>query len=216
MYYLFKIMKNQNYFKYFFLKKNKDFNLYTNITNIDAFKGVNNYKNDLIYLVGPTKSGKSSIAKIWQNKNNAVLYNNNISTILENKKNILIDDINKSSDQKKIFHLVNHAMLFKLKLLVTSKFEINELNFSLKDLNSRLKIFEYFKILNPDDDMLVQLLTKQLIKKQFIINSNEIFNYILRRVDRSYQGIYDIVNKLEDLSLEKKRQLTIPLIKEIL
>ena len=165
MYYLFKIMKNQNYFKYFFLKKNKDFNLYTNITNIDAFKGVNNYKNDLIYLVGPTKSGKSSIAKIWQNKNNAVLYNNNISTILENKKNILIDDINKSSDQKKIFHLVNHAMLFKLKLLVTSKFEINELNFSLKDLNSRLKIFEYFKILNPDDDMLVQLLTKQLIKK---------------------------------------------------
>ncbi len=209
-------MKNQNYFKYFFLKKDKDFNFYTNITNIDAFKGVNNYKNYLIYLVGPSKSGKSSLAKIWQNKNNAILYNNNLSTILENKKNILIDDINKSSDQKKIFHLINHAMLFKLKLLVTSRFEINELKYSLKDLNSRLKIFEYFKILNPDDDMLVQLLTKQLIKKQFIINSNEIFHYILRRVDRSYQGIYDIVNKLEDLSLEKKRQLTIPLIKEIL
>ena len=124
-------MKNQNYFKFFFLKKDKDFNFYTNITNIDAFKGVNNYKNYLIYLVGPSKSGKSSIAKIWLNKNNAILYNNNLSTILENKKNILIDDINKSSDQKKIFHIINHAMLFKLKLLVTSRFEINELKFSI-------------------------------------------------------------------------------------
>ena len=30
------------------------------------------------------------------------------------------------------------------------------------------------------------------------------------------KGIYDIVDKLDVLSLEKKRQLTIPLIKEIL
>ena len=60
------------------------------------------------------------------------------------------------------------------------------------------------------------ILTKLLIEKQFIISSNDIFNYILRRVERSYKGIYDIVNKLDILSLEKKRQLTIPLIKEIL
>ena len=44
----------------------------------------------------------------------------------------------------------------------------------------------------------------------------DIFEYILRRVDRTYDGIYDIVSKLDVLSLEKKRQLTIPLIKEIL
>jgi len=35
-------------------------------------------------------------------------------------------------------------------------------------------------------------------------------------VDRSYEGIFNIVQKLDSLSLEKKRQLTIPLIKEIL
>jgi len=60
------------------------------------------------------------------------------------------------------------------------------------------------------------MLTKLLIDKQFIINRNEIFEYIIRRVDRSYLGIYNIVDKLDVLSLEKKRQLTIPLIKEIL
>ena len=64
--------------------------------------------------------------------------------------------------------------------------------------------------------MLLTYLTKLLVDKQFIVNSNDIFEYILRRVDRTYDGIHDIVSKLDVLSLEKKRQLTIPLIKEIL
>ena len=52
--------------------------------------------------------------------------------------------------------------------------------------------------------MLITILTKLLIEKQFIINSNDIFEYILRRVDRSYQGIYEIVNKLIYYLLKKK------------
>ena len=84
------------------------------------------------------------------------------------------------------------------------------------DLSSRLKTFSNLEIYQPNDEMLLAILTKLLIDKQFIIHSNDIFDYILRRVDRSYQGIYEIVNKLDILSLEKKRQLTIPLIKEII
>ena len=81
---------------------------------------------------------------------------------------------------------------------------------------SRLKTFSFLEINNPDDEMLITVLTKLLLDKQFIVNSNDIFEYILRRVDRTYDGIYNIVSKLDVLSLEKKRQLTIPLIKEIL
>ena len=64
--------------------------------------------------------------------------------------------------------------------------------------------------------MLLNILTKLFIEKQFIINSDEIFSYILNRANRSYEDMFEIVNKLDTLSLEKKRQLTIPLIKEIL
>ena len=81
---------------------------------------------------------------------------------------------------------------------------------------SRLKTFTNLEIDQPNDEMLLTILTKSLVERQFIINSKEIFEFILRRVDRSYQAIDDIVNKLDILSLEKKRQLTIPLIKEIL
>ena len=100
--------------------------------------------------------------------------------------------------------------------MITSNNKINEIDFKFKDLSSRLKTFSNLEIKNPDDEMLFTILTKLLLEKQFIINSKEIFEYIMRRAERSYEAINDIVNKLDILSLEKKRQLTIPLIKEIL
>ena len=119
-------------------------------------------------------------------------------------------------DEEKIFFVVNNCILNNLNLLITSSNKINEINFKFKDLSSRLKTFSNLEIEQPDDEMLITILTKLLVEKQFIINSNDIFEYILRRVDRSYEAINDIANKLDVLSLEKKRQLTIPLIKEIL
>ena len=132
-----------------------------------------------------------------------------------NKRNVLIDNL-LTFDQEKIFHIVDYCILNNLKLLITSNIKINEIKFQFKDLSSRLKTFTNLEIYNPDDEMLLAILTKLLIDKQFIINSNDVFEYILRRVDRSYKGINEIVNKLDIISLEKKRQLTIPLIKEIL
>ena len=88
--------------------------------------------------------------------------------------------------------------------------------FKLKDLKSRLKTFYHVSIYNPDDEMIKIILTKLLIEKQFIIKNPEIFEFLVHRIERSYQSIYNLVDKLDKLSLEKKRQLTIPLIKEIL
>ena len=64
--------------------------------------------------------------------------------------------------------------------------------------------------------MIKIILTKLLYEKQFIIKNPEIFEFLVKRIERSYQSIYSLVDKLDKLSLEKKRQLTIPLIKEIL
>ena len=52
--------------------------------------------------------------------------------------------------------------------------------------------------------------------KQIIIKNPEILNFILRRVNRSYEKIFLLIEKIDRLSLEQKRQLTIPLIKELI
>ena len=205
--------KSFNYeFKNDFLNES---NFFVNKTNFYAFDNLINNVSNLLFLYGPTKSGKSFLSQIWLKKNNGVELKNNHVSLINNKDNVLIDDL-LFFDQEKLFHIVNNCILNNLKILITSNKKINEIDFKYKDLSSRLRTFSILEINQPNDEMLLAILTKLLVDKQFIINSNDIFEYILRRVDRTYQGINEIVNKLDILSLEKKRQLTIPLIKEIL
>ena len=210
-------MKKQKFFN-FNLNENKDLNnFYVNETNIDAFKIINesNFLNK-IFLYGPNKSGKTHLANIWANKNKAIKYCNNLDEIISNKKNILIDDLFFNLNEENIFHIINHCKNLNLKILLTSQIDIYEFNFKLLDLKSRLKTFHYVKINNPNDEMSLIILTKLLTEKQFIIKNKEIFEFLIKRVNRSYEEIYNLANKMDNLSLEKKRQLTIPLIKEIL
>ena len=98
----------------------------------------------------------------------------------------------------------------------TSSIDIKTYEFKLKDLYSRLREFYYIEIETPDDEMCKMLMVKLFTDKQIIIKNKEIFEFIFNRVRRTYLDIYIFVEKLDNLSLEKKRQLTIPLIKEII
>ena len=209
-------MIKQKSFNYKFNDNNdNEFNFFVNETNFYVFNALINNDTKFSFLYGPKKSGKSYLAKIWLKNNNAIEYNNNYEALLNFRSNILVDNLI-FYDEEKIFHLVNKCILNNSKILITSDIKINSIDFKFNDLSSRLKTFSNLEINQPNDEMLLAILTKLLVDKQFIINSNEIFEYILRRVDRSYEGINEIVKKLDILSLEKKRQLTIPLIKEIL
>jgi len=103
-----------------------------------------------------------------------------------------------------------------LKILITSNQKLNNYNFSLKDLSSRLKIFDSASIDLPDDKLLMNLMIKLLSDKQIIIKNADIFHYILKRVHRSYEKVFLLIENIDKLSLEKKRQLTIPLIKDLI
>ncbi len=209
-------MNKQKIFKFNFNQTENYSNFYVNDTNIEAYNGVisNNYQN--IYLYGPKKSGKSYLGKIWTEKFKAIKFNNNFDEIIKSQKNIFIDNLNQETDEEQIFHIINHCTLHNLFILIVSNLMIDEIALRLKDLKSRLKIFTFLAINKPDDDMLLNILTKLFIEKQFVINSKDIFQFILKNANRSYEDINNIVSKLDALSLQKKRQLTIPLIKEIL
>ncbi len=209
-------MIRQKSFNYNFSNDENELNFFVNKTNFYAFNALINQDSRFSFLYGPKKSGKSHLSQIWLKKNSAIKYENKFyDLILNENKNILIDNI-LLFDEEKIFHIVNNCFLNNIKILITSNNKINEIIFKYNDLSSRLKTFSILEIKQPNDEMLLTILTKLLIEKQFIINSKDIFEYILRRVDRSYNSINEIVDKLDILSLEKKRQLTIPLIKEIL
>ena len=199
-------MTKQKIFNYKFNNDINELNFIVNATNSYSFNALINHDSQSSYLYGPRKSGKSFLAQIWLKNNSAIQLQNNYELFSNVNTNVLIDELI-NFDQEKVFHIVNNCILNNFKILITSKYKINEINFKFNDLSSRLKTFSNLEINQPDDEMLLAILTKSLIDKQFVINTKDIFEYIMRRVDRSYEGIYDIVNKLDLLSLEKKKTI---------
>ena len=209
-------MNRQKFFKFNFKNDNELSDFYVNETNIEAYKGVTNQNNKHILLVGPNKSGKSYLANLWCIKNKGIKLKDNLDYIINNNMNTFIDNIDMGFDEEELFFVINHSIVNSLRILITTSSNINEINFSLKDLISRLKAFAFLRINQPDDDMLINVLTKLFVEKQFIVNSKDVFQFIIKNTNRSYDNMFNIVKKLDILSLEKKRELTIPLIKEIL
>ena len=210
-------MSYQKIFNYHFSFKKNHENYFVNQTNQKAYDlTVLEEFNQNIFLFGPKKSGKSHLVSLWKDKNNAIEYNNNLTKIIETNKNVVIDDLLSATSEENLFHLINHCKLNNLKVYFTSSIDINSYNFKFKDLYSRLKEFVYLEINSPDDEMCKMLLVKLFYDKQIIIKNNEIFDFIFNRLTRTYLDIYIFVEKLDKLSLIKKKRLTIPLIKEII
>ena len=177
---------------------------------------INNNFSKNFFLNGPSKSGKSHLGLIWKKKFHAISYNDNLNQILDKKSNVLVDNFFKNINEEEIFHIINHCSLNNLNILIISNLSLFDYPFELKDLSSRLKTFINIKINLPDDQLLINLMIKLFNDKQIIIKNPEIFNYIIKRIDRSYEKIFDLIDKIDKLLFEKNKQLTIPLIKELI
>ena len=209
---------SQFYFDYNLKPKLNLDDFYVTESNKDAYVQINNYYNEnkSIILYGPAKSGKTHLANIWIKNNDAIQYNGNLSNIVKVKQNVLIDNILFNLNEENIFHIINHCNLNKLSILITTNSYLSNYNFRIEDLASRLKIFEILKIKQPDDELIINLIIKLLHDRQIIINNKSIFQYILKRIKRTYQDIFLLIENIDSLSLEKNRELTIPLIKELI
>jgi len=208
----------QYYFNYNLKPKLALEDFFVSTSNKKAYNFILHKKidNKKFLLIGPNKSGKTHLGKIWKKINNAITYENNFERCINHKKNIFIDDFLTNINEEQIFHIINHCSINKLSILLTSSKDVFEHNFFLKDLLSRIKTFHLLRIDLPDDDLIINLMTKLLHDKQIIINNEEIFPYILKRIERSYEGIFIFIENIDKLSLEKKRELTIPLIKKLI
>ena len=192
---------------------------YVSASNKEAYDYVINQSNLTKYsiIMGPRKSGKTHLGLIWKKINKAVIYSeDDYNNILQYKKNVFVDDFLENFKEENLFHLIDHCFINNLRILLCSDKLISNYIFTLKDLSSRLRSFHFIEIKKPDDELIVNLINKLLYDKQIIINNSEIFTYILKRINRTYEDIYLLVEKIDKLSLEKKRELTIPLIKELI
>ena len=100
-------------------------------------------------------------------------------------------------------------------LLITSKKPINQYKFKLPDLKSRINDIITIGINLPSDDLISVILAKNFSDRQIKVEKKHI-DYIIKRIDRSYEKISQFVATLDKYSLKKGSSFSLKLIKEVL
>ncbi len=191
---------------------------------IDEFNDLNNfikkYNFPILILYGPTGSGKTHLAHIYKQITNARFINKITNENLKETKlgkSFIIDNFDKIENLNENFFLqFFNEISFNLGslLIITSK-PPKELKFILPDLESRIKSCICVKIDLPDDDFLYSMLIKELDDKKLFLNDKLCF-FVIKRIRRSYKSISIFAKKLDMISLEEKKAITLSQVKKAL
>ena len=188
----------------------------SNVLNfLDKFP---NWETKLINIVGEKKSGKSFILQLFRKKNQFAYINSKEDFEKKYDDLFLIDKLILDGfqiNEDKFFSLINHFILHKKYLIISSREPLTMLEIKLLDLKSRLKEFLLIEIQNPSDDLIYSLILKYFSDNQIVIKK-DLVEYIVKKVDRSYSRIEKFLLKLNDQSIIKKKKIDYKLINEVL
>ena len=149
-------------------------------------------------LVGPRKSGRSLLARIFAAKSGGAL----------------IDDAEQRSEAE-LFHAWNHAQAERRPLVIVADAAPPEWAIRLPDLRSRLGASPIARIGAPDDVLMRALLHRQFLRRGLDAR-DDLVEWLATRVERSHIAVMRTVDALDQDVLERRKRLSIPLARTVL
>jgi DnaA family protein len=134
---------------------------------------------------------------------------------------ICIDNLHeiagKKAWERTIFDLINQVLErnHQPRIIMSARASPLVVGFQLPDLVSRLTWGAVFQLASHSDESLCHIIQFR-IEHRGLEASEECINFLLTRVDRELSNLMLIVDELDKKSLQAKRKLTIPFIKQAL
>ncbi|MET0308615.1 MAG: DnaA/Hda family protein [Sphingomonas sp.] len=146
-------------------------------------------------LVGPRKSGRSLLARIFAAKTGATI----------------IDDAERMREAD-IFHAWNQAQADHRPLLIVADAAPPEWQVKLPDLRSRLAASPLL-VMGPPDDSLIPQLLERAFARHLLHAKPDVIAWIAKRVERSHIAVLRVADALET---EGSQRLSIPIVRATL
>lgn len=197
---------------------------YEAVATIDLWP---NWPYFAICIYGPTGCGKTHLANVFAQMvasqtphpyripfiKASQLTKDMAHSLFETSPQIVIEELDELRNQEALFHLYNTYRDLGGNILFTSSQAPARINFCLPDLRSRMNIVPALEIKAPDDELLMALLVKLFMDRQ-ITPSQELLGFLLKNIQRSFSYIRKIVEEIDNISLAKKRAISISIAKE--
>ena len=196
---------------------------YVSSSNQEAYEFISSWPRwikRIANIFGPSGSGKTHLASILKSKTTTLKVESdalNDKIFFEFKINeaLIIENLNENVSENLLFSLWNFALQDNKYLLTTSANPISAYKFKLPDLKSRASSSLMIGINLPSDDLISVILAKNFSDKQIKVEKKHI-DYIIKRIDRSYEKISQFILTLDKHSLKKGSPFNLKLIKEVL
>jgi len=201
--------------------KKEDF--YVSPSNQEAYDFINSWPHwikRIANIFGPASSGKSHLLSIFKNKTSCFQVdssqlNEKIFFEFKTREALIIENLNENISEKILYSLWNIALQDNKYLLITSRKKITLYKFKLQDLASRINSSLIIGINLPSDDLIGVIIAKNFSDKQIKVKKKHI-DYIIKRIDRSYEKISQFILTLDKYSLKKGSPFGLKMIKEVL
>ena len=196
---------------------------YVSSSNQKAYDFINQWPKwikRIVNIFGPSGSGKTHLTSILENKTTCLhletsQLNNDMLNKIKTKEALIIENFDMNISEEMLFSLWNIILQDNKYLLITSTKPITSYKFKLKDLISRVNSSLCIGINLPNDDLISVILTKNFSDKQIKVEKKHV-DYIIKRIDRSYEKISQFILTLDKYSLKKGTPFSLKLIKEVL
>jgi chromosomal replication initiation ATPase DnaA len=165
-------------------------------------------------LYGSSQCGKTHLSNIWLKRAEAkrFLYQDRID-VLDNFSNILVEDIDDLNwTEEDLLHIFNFCHETKKYCLFTSK--KFPLNFTLADLDSRIKSIDRVNIGRPDKEMIKIILRKEFSEKSLQVEQ-KLIDLLAEVIPLNFAAARDAVNLVDKTSLTKGKTINYSLIKKL-
>ena len=174
-----------------------------------------------LLILGARGAGKTHLAQIWAERSGAKFLDIHdfdptlgagavdVPIVLENVENLLRDQ------ETQLFHLLNLAAQADQYVLITGRGSVGSWGIQLADLESRLRQITTAEIQTPDDDLLLAVMMKQFQDRQIALPP-KIMNFLAKRMNRSFEGVSQLVVRLDQISLQERGKITLDHAKRIL
>tara|TARA_B100000700_G_C14209410_1_gene474108 strand:- start:16 stop:489 length:474 start_codon:yes stop_codon:yes gene_type:complete len=141
------------------------------------------------------------------------LNNLSLKKIYKNS-HVAIDNASKLPEEI-LFHVINicneeNGTIFLLDRKAPAKW-----NIKLQDLKSRVRSMAVIELKKPDDQLLELLFKKLFTDRQIKVN-DEVVKFLLKRVERNFKDVQNLVDEIDIQSFANKKEITVPFVSTIL
>lgn len=168
-------------------------------------------------LWGEAGCGKTHLLHIWTTRLGAALWRGPaVKGLLELPEHgIALDDADAAEDETALLHLLNAAAEAGLPVLLASRTAPARWAVRLPDLSSRLRAITAVQI-SPAEDSLLRALLPRLLADRLIRLPEPVLRWLLQHLPRTTAKLGEAVARLDAISLEQHRDITVPMAREVL